>query len=98
MTIFGELRLKRLKKEFENAHDELLRAYEDESEIKWYDKHSDLYLGKNVVEAIENVWSLRNKAMIIWGAKSLIPFFNVKNVTRNSKYRQLYIKEFGIIF
>lgn len=98
MTIFGELKLKKLRKEFDKAHNKLFRAYEDESEIKWLDKHSDLYLGKNVVEAIENLWSLRHKAMTIWGAKSLIPFFNVKNVTRNSKYRQLYIKEFGIIF
>lgn len=93
---FQERKIKKLKKEYDKTRELLIWAY-DNPEENVYDTFTDLYLPKNVCFLYEELRKIRNRVKSIAIKNSRIRFFNLPQVEKNHKMKELE-KEFDIIF
>ena len=96
MMKFQERKIKKLKKEYDKTRELLIWAY-DNPEENVYDTFTDLYLPKNACFLHAELRKIRNRVKSIAIKNSRIRFFNLPQVEKNHKMRELE-KEFDIIF
>lgn len=96
MTIFGELKLKRLIIAAKNEKEKLMDAWNNSAQNDpcVYDERSDLYVPVEVKEHLDNISALRVKAAGFWAHSSKIAIFNLKKETKK-KYLPILRREFG---
>lgn len=96
MTIFGELRLKRLILAANDERKKLIAAWDNyaQNDACVYDERSDLYVPVEVKEHLDNIRALRVKAAGVWAHSSKIAIFNLNQETKK-KYLPIVRREFG---